>query len=102
MDIALLGDRFDAETALRLGLINRIVPVDELARATAELAKRLAQGPTQALGRTKRLLNESLNRTLAEQLRAEQESFVACAMSSDFAEGVSAFIDKRKPVFKGN
>ncbi len=102
MEIALLGDRFDAETALRLGLINRIVPVDELAISTNELAKRLAQGPTMALGRTKRLLNESLNRNLDEQLRAEQESFVACAMSQDFAEGVSAFIEKRKPLFKGN
>ena len=102
MEIALLGDRFDAETALRLGLINRIVPVDELATATSDLAKRLAQGPTQALGRTKRLLNESLNRNLDEQLRAEQESFVACAMSREFAEGVTAFIEKRKPVFKSN
>jgi 2-(1,2-epoxy-1,2-dihydrophenyl)acetyl-CoA isomerase len=102
MEIALLGDRFDAEAALRLGLINRIVPVDELAIATNDLAKRLAQGPTQALGRTKRLLNDSLNQNLIEQLRAEQESFVACAMSRDFTEGVSAFIEKRKPVFKGN
>ncbi len=101
MEIALLGDRFDAEAALRLGLINRIVPVDELARSTIELAQRLAKGPTQALGRTKRLLNESLNRNLTEQLRAEQEAFVACAMSKDFAEGVSAFIEKRKPEFRG-
>jgi len=102
MEIALLGDRFDAETALRIGLINRTVSVDELSRVTTDLAKRLAQGPTQALGRTKRLLNESLNRNLNEQLRAEQESFVACAMSRDFAEGVSAFIEKRKPLFEGN
>lgn len=102
MEIALLGDRFDAETALRMGLINRIVPVDELAKATNILAKRLAQGPTLALGRTKRLLNESLNRNLSGQLRAEQESFVVCAMSRDFAEGVTAFIEKRKPEFKGN
>lgn len=102
MEIALLGDRFDGETALRIGLINRTVPVDELAKATTDLAKRLAQGPTKALGRTKRLLNESLNRNLTEQLLAEQESFLACAMSRDFAQGVSAFIEKRKPVFEGN
>ena len=101
MEIALLGDRFDAETALRIGLINRIVPADELTKETSHLAKRLAQGPTLALARTKRLLNESLNRNLAEQLRAEQESFVACAMSRDFALGVTAFIEKRKPVFEG-
>ncbi len=102
MEIALLGDRFDAETALRLGLINRIVPVDELSSATISLARRLARGPTKALGRTKRLLNESLQRNLAEQLRAEQDSFVACAMSQDFARGVSAFMEKRKPVFEGD
>jgi 2-(1,2-epoxy-1,2-dihydrophenyl)acetyl-CoA isomerase len=71
MEIALLGDRFDADTALRLGLINRIVPLDELKSATNQLPKRLAQGPTQALGRTKLLLNESLNRNLTEQLRTE-------------------------------
>jgi 2-(1,2-epoxy-1,2-dihydrophenyl)acetyl-CoA isomerase len=102
MEIALLGDRFDAETALRIGLINRIVAVDELQTATTDLAKRLAQGPTLALGRTKRLLNESLNRNLSDQLFAEQESFLACAMSKDFAQGVSAFIEKRKPHFEGN
>ena len=102
MEIALLGDRFDAETALRIGLINRIVPADELTKETSHLAKRLAQGPTLALARTKRLLNESLNRSLAEQLRAEQESFVACAMSRDFAQGVTAFVEKRKPVFEGS
>lgn len=101
MEIALLGDRFDADTALRFGLINQIVSPDELSKATNDLAKRLAQGPTLALSRTKRLLNESLNRSLTEQLRAEQESFVACAMSKDFAEGVSAFVEKRKPQFMG-
>lgn len=65
------------------------------------LAVRLAAGPTRALGRTKRLLNESLNRTLAEQLLAEQESFVQCTAEADFELGVRAFVEKRKALFSG-
>ena len=102
MEIALLGDRFNAQRALELGLVNRLVPPSELAAATLALATRLASGPTLALGRTKRLINESLNRSLPEQLLAEQDNFAACAMTQDFARGVRAFIEKRKPEFQGN
>ncbi|WP_321804099.1 enoyl-CoA hydratase/isomerase family protein [Burkholderia sp. BCC1993] len=101
MEIALLGDRFDAQRALELGLVNRVVPTGDLVDTTRALAARLAAGPTRALGRTKRLLNESLNRTLSEQLLAEQESFVACVVEADFANGVQAFVEKRKPQFEG-
>jgi len=101
MEIALLGDRFDAHRALELGLVNRVVPVPELADATRLLALRLAAGPTRALGRTKRLLNESLNRSLTDQLLAEQDSFAACAIEPDFAQGVRAFVEKRQPHFTG-
>lgn len=101
MEIALLGERFDARQALDLGLVNRVVPVSALANTTHALAMRLATSPTRALGRTKRLLNESLNRTLAEQLQAEQESFSQCAAEADFEYGVRAFVEKRKPLFTG-
>lgn len=101
MKIALLGDRFDAHRAFELGLVNRVVPAPELADATRLLALRLATGPTRALGRTKRLLNESLNRSLTDQLLAEQDSFAACAIEPDFAQGVRAFIEKRQPHFTG-
>jgi len=102
MEIALLGDRFDACRALELGLINRVVPKVELATETQKLVARLAQGPTAAYGRTKRLINDSLNHSLAEQLLAEQECFVASSATADFAEGVNAFVAKRKPKFIGS
>lgn len=101
MEIALLGDRFDAQRALALGLVNRIVPADELEAETTALAQRLASGPTAAYAKTKRLLNESLEHSLGEQLRAEQEAFAASTSTSDFAEGVQAFIEKRKAAFRG-
>ena len=101
MEIALLGDRFDARRALELGIVNRVVPLADLEMETRKLAVRLAQGPTAVYGRTKRLINESLNRSLTEQLQAEQDNFAASAASPDFAEGVRAFVDKRKPNFNG-
>lgn len=101
MEIALLGDRFDAQRALELGLVNRVVPAAELEAQTLALAQRLASGPTAVYGRTKRLINESFEHSLAEQLLAEQDSFAESAMGEDFAEGVSAFVAKRKPRFVG-
>ncbi|WP_310451663.1 enoyl-CoA hydratase-related protein [Sulfuritalea sp.] len=87
---------------LELGLVNRVVPLAELAAATQALALQLAKGPTIALGRTKRLISESLNRNLADQLQAKQDSFAACAMTQDFARSVRAFVAKLKPGFLGN
>lgn len=100
MEIALLGDRFDAATAERLGLVNRVVPAAELEAETAALAARLAQGPTQALARTKALLTASFDNDLEAQLDAEAEAFAACAATADFAEGVTAFVEKRAAVFR--
>jgi 2-(1,2-epoxy-1,2-dihydrophenyl)acetyl-CoA isomerase len=101
MEIALLGDRFNAERALSLGLVNQVVAAHALERTTSELAERLCKGPTAVYGRTKRLINESFDHSLAEHLQAEQDSFVASACSEDFVEGVKAFVEKRKPVFLG-
>ena len=101
MEIALLGDRFNAQRALELGMVNRVVTLNEVEIETNKLAARLAMGPTAVYGRTKSLINESLDHTLAEHLQAEQNSFVACAQGSDFAEGVRAFVEKQKPIFFG-
>ncbi len=101
MEIALLGDRFDAETARSLGLVNWVVPNDDLEAETAKLAARLARGPGHALGQTKALLNASFGNSLEAQLALEAESFASCAATQDFAEGVTAFIEKRSPNFTG-
>jgi len=101
MEIALLGDRFGPEKALELGLINKIVPADAFDAEVENLATRLANGPTQAYGETKRLLLQSSTTDISEQLSAETESFVKCAMTQDFRKGVMAFVDKQKPDFTG-
>tara|TARA_B100000405_G_scaffold251607_1_gene185338 strand:+ start:116 stop:868 length:753 start_codon:yes stop_codon:yes gene_type:complete len=101
MEIALLGDRFDALTAERWGLVNRVVGDRELDSEVEALAARLAVGPTHAYARTKALMNDSLSNTLHQQLDAETAAFADCAVTEDFSEGVTAFNTKRKPEFKG-
>jgi len=101
MEIALLSDSIDAAEALRLGLVNRVVATELLEEETLALARRLAEGPTLAYGRLKRLLRRSFDSDLAGQLAAEREAFVASTGTADFAEGVAAFFDRRKPRFEG-
>jgi 2-(1,2-epoxy-1,2-dihydrophenyl)acetyl-CoA isomerase len=102
MEIALLSDVFDAAEALRLGLVNRVVPAADLAAETEKLAQRLANGPTFAYGRMKALLRGSLDRSLHDQLALEAKGFDACIGTADFAEGVNAFLAKRPPKFSGS
>jgi 2-(1,2-epoxy-1,2-dihydrophenyl)acetyl-CoA isomerase len=101
MEIALLGDRFDAASAERLGLVNRVVPAASLDGETAKLAARLAAGPTAVYARTKALLNASLGSSLETQLQREAEAFAQSASEPDFQEGLAAFVEKRKPRFTG-
>lgn len=101
LEIAILSDPFDADEALRLGLVNRVLPAEELEAATQTLAQRLASGPTQAYGQMRRLMRHSLDRDLASQLQAEEDAFIACAHTADLPEGLNAFFEKRKPVFQG-
>jgi 2-(1,2-epoxy-1,2-dihydrophenyl)acetyl-CoA isomerase len=99
MEILLLGERFGAEEALRLGLVNRVVPEADLQRETAAFAAALAAGPLLATRNGKRLLRQSLSQSLSAQLDSEAASFAACAASDDFIEGVRAFLEKRPPNF---
>lgn len=96
MEIALLGDRFDATCARELGLVNRVVPLAQLTAEAEGLAQRLAAGPAAALARTKALLNQSLDTALETQLHAEQRAFAACGAHPDFNEGLAAFFERRK------
>lgn len=101
MEIALLGERIDASEALGLGLFNRVVPSEALEDETRKLAQRLSRAAPLALQGIKRLLRESLNRTLQEQLAAEQLSFASGAATEDFHEALEAFFARRPPHFAG-
>jgi len=100
-ELMLLAERISATQALELGLVNRLVPPDRLEEETARLASRLQAGPRHAYGEIKRLLNRAGTADLAGQLQAEAESFARCSATNDFAEGVEAFLAKRKPAFRG-
>ncbi len=101
LEIALLSDGFDAAEAQRLGIVNKVVPAASLAEETDKLAQRLAAGPTFAYGQIKQLIRGSHLHTLHDQLAKEEEAFVACSKTKDFAEGVAAFVGKRAPNFGG-
>jgi len=101
MEMALLGDRFTAQQAADMGMINFVAPKGTLEAETEKLATRLANGPTHVYGNTKRLLYQSLETQFESQLQAEGESFADCAMRADFREGVMAFVEKRQAKFTG-
>lgn len=99
-ELLLLGDRFDAAEALRLGLLSRVVAPAALDDEVARLAARLLAGPRRTQAEIKRLLLDSHDASLQAQLQSEAEAFGRCSADADFVEGVSAFLDKRKPQFK--
>jgi 2-(1,2-epoxy-1,2-dihydrophenyl)acetyl-CoA isomerase len=101
LEIAMLGETCDAAEALRLSMVNRVVPAAELAAATKSIAGRFANGPTRALGELRRLIRTSLDRDLRGQLDAEAQAFARCAQTDDFREGTAAFFEKRAPEFRG-
>lgn len=101
MELALLSDRITGDEAKAFGLVNWVVPDEDLAEETQKLATRLAQGPTHAYANTKRLLSQSFENTLAQQLSAEEESFAKCTATIDFPEGAQSFMEKRQPHFHG-
>lgn len=97
----MLGEKMSAEEAKDLGLVYKVFPDGELMGGAMELAKRMAQMPTRGIGLTKRALNASLYHTLDEQLAVERELQGVAGRTADNAEGINAFLEKRKPVFKG-
>lgn len=101
MELMLLADTVDAAALAQCGVINRVLHPAELAAETAALARRLAAGPAKAYAETKALANQALLQQLPGHLDAEAQAFARCAGSADFAEGVTAFTMKRKPLFKG-
>jgi len=100
--LAMLGDKISAEEAGRMGMIYKSVSLDEFETTIDALAQKLANMPTKALGLIKELYNSSMTNTLEDQLALESKLQIEAASSNDYAEGVAAFIEKRKPNFKGN
>jgi 2-(1,2-epoxy-1,2-dihydrophenyl)acetyl-CoA isomerase len=101
MELCTTGVKVDADEALRIGLVNRVVSGASLMDETNALAKKLASLPGRGIGLTKRLLAQSFERTLAEQLDAEAFAQETAGQTQDHFEGVTAFIEKRKPAFTG-
>lgn len=99
--LTMLGDKITAQQALEYGLIYKIFPDENLLAESGKIAAQLAAMPTKGLGYTKRLLNASLHNNLHQQLQMEEEIQDAAAKTYDYKEGVNAFLEKRKPVFKG-
>ena len=100
-ELALLGERLPAPQALEWGLINRVWPDDEFAARAGELAARLAGGPTRTYAGIKRQLNHWLFGRMEEQLEFEAGIQQEMGGTADFAEGVTAFVEKRRPHFTG-
>lgn len=101
MELALLGERFDARRALDLGLVNRVVPADRLEEETRALAARLAAGPTRAYANAKALFNQVHHLSMEAQLQMEAERMADSMLTEDHAEGIRAFMERRAPVFRG-
>jgi len=99
--LAMLGDKVSAQEAERLGMIYKYVPSEEFQETIDKLALKMAKMPTKALGMIKQLFNKSMENNLEEQLALELKHQIEAAKSEDYNEGVTAFMEKRKPNFKG-
>ena len=97
----MLAEKITAAQAVEIGLIYRACPAASLDEEASKLAVHLATQPTVGLGLTKRLLNAAWGNDLETQLELEAECQGAAGRSADYAEGVAAFLAKRKPVFTG-
>jgi len=101
LELSITGERIDAERALRIGLVSRVVPAESMPGEAATLAAELAALPTTAIGLTKQLLRDAASLSLDEALALESRVQDEATQTDDHREGVLAFLDKRPPDFRG-
>ena len=95
------GDIVDAEEAARLGIVSKVTPHEKLMETTMELAERIAQGPTYSIALIKRLVHKSMQTDFEESLRLAGPAQDIARQTEDHREGVQAFVEKRKPSYRG-
>jgi 2-(1,2-epoxy-1,2-dihydrophenyl)acetyl-CoA isomerase len=101
MEIFTMPRNLEAPEALELGIINRIVPTDDLLQESLTMAKKLASGPTTAFASIKQLLSESFRNDLHDQLQLESDLVCVSGQTEDFQAGIMAFLEKKRPQFTG-
>lgn len=101
-ELMMTGDTVTAGKALQIGMINRVVPAENLIEEAAKTAKKLALAPTASIGRIKQMLNASFSNDLSQQLDLEHTLQIESGKGNDFKEGVQSFFEKRPPNFLGS
>jgi 2-(1,2-epoxy-1,2-dihydrophenyl)acetyl-CoA isomerase len=101
LELMWTGDLIDAAEALRIGLVSRVLPGDQVLAETVAFAERLALGPAHAIAEIKRSVREALGYTLDQALARELESQERCWKTKDAREGITSFLEKREPRFEG-
>lgn len=100
MELALMGDCFSSQEAKQWGMLNTVVTVEGLNDTVDSLVTNLCAGPRKVLATTKRMINQTYDVSLAERLDEEAQNFQLSMLEKDFSEGVTAFSEKRKPIFE--